>query len=116
MKYPRMLTTLLTTSLLISAWPVITLAQERNEDSSYLIEEIVVTARRREENLRDVPGTVTALTAATLESAGVRRASDFIALTPGRFEFLLELQNFIHLLLVEVSPVDTYLADGLVLH
>ncbi len=47
------------------------------------IEEIVVTARRREESLSDVPGTVTAFTRSVLESAGVQRASDFIAMTPG---------------------------------
>jgi iron complex outermembrane receptor protein len=51
--------------------------------SGPLIEEIIVTVRRREESLRDVPGTVTALSAETLQSAGVERASDFIALTPG---------------------------------
>jgi len=47
------------------------------------IEEIIVTARRRSESLRDVPGTVTALTTTVLEGAGVQRAADFIALTPG---------------------------------
>ena len=50
---------------------------------SSVVEEIVVTARRREESLQDVPGTVTALSAETLERAGVQRAADFIALTPG---------------------------------
>ena len=47
------------------------------------IEEIIVTARRRSERLQDVPGSVTVLTASVLESAGVRRAAHFIALTPG---------------------------------
>jgi len=47
------------------------------------IEEIVVTARRREEKLQDVPGTVTALTEVNLLDAGVERAADFIAMTPG---------------------------------
>lgn len=47
------------------------------------LEEIVVTARQREESLRDVPVTVTALTEAELARAGVERAEDFIALTPG---------------------------------
>ena len=42
-----------------------------------------MTARRRTESLRDVPGTVTALTSDVLEGAGVRRAEGFIALTPG---------------------------------
>jgi len=58
-------------------------AQERRADDQFSLEEIVVTARRRSESLRDVPGTVTALTEGVLEGAGVRRAEDFIALTPG---------------------------------
>ena len=53
------------------------------EEESFVFEEITVTARRRAESLSDVPGTVTALTQSTLESAGVERAEDFIALTPG---------------------------------
>ena len=47
------------------------------------IEEIIVTARRREESLSDVPGTVTAFTQSVLESAGVQRAEDFLSMTPG---------------------------------
>jgi iron complex outermembrane receptor protein len=58
-------------------------AQQEQDNSQFQLEEIIVTARRRSESLRDVPGTVTALTAGVLESAGVRRAEDFIALTPG---------------------------------
>ncbi len=55
-----------------------------NEAEGFMvIEEIIVTARRREESLREVPGSVTALTEATLKSAGVERAHDFILLTPG---------------------------------
>lgn len=59
------------------------LAQSSGVSSGPLIEEIIVTVRRREESLRDVPGTVTALSSETLQRAGVERASDFIALTPG---------------------------------
>lgn len=47
------------------------------------VEEIVVTARQRSESLRDVPASVSALGQATLEAAGVDRAADFVALTPG---------------------------------
>lgn len=52
-------------------------------DRGFSIEEVIVTARRRSESLQDVPGTVTALTSSTLETAGVSRAEDFIAMTPG---------------------------------
>jgi len=47
------------------------------------LEEIVVTARQRAELLTDVPATVTAFTAADIQSAGIERPEDFIALTPG---------------------------------
>lgn len=47
------------------------------------VEEIVVTARQRSESLRDVPASVSALGQATLDAAGVDRAADFVALTPG---------------------------------
>lgn len=46
-------------------------------------DEIIVTARRKAENILDVPGSVTALTGATLKKAGVERVEDFIGLTPG---------------------------------
>jgi iron complex outermembrane receptor protein len=47
------------------------------------IEEIIVTARQRAESITDVPASITAITADTIEKAGVTRAHDFIALTPG---------------------------------
>jgi len=47
------------------------------------IEEIVVTARQREERIGDVPASITAFTAADIKSAGIERPQDFIALTPG---------------------------------
>jgi len=47
------------------------------------IEEIVVTARQREEKIGDVPASITAFTAADIRSAGIERPQDFIALTPG---------------------------------
>ncbi|MEM8936548.1 MAG: TonB-dependent receptor [Pseudomonadota bacterium] len=46
-------------------------------------DEIIVTARRKAENLQDVPGSITALTAETLAKSGVQRVEDFIGLTPG---------------------------------
>jgi iron complex outermembrane receptor protein len=57
--------------------------QSSEGNEAMVIEEITVTARRREESLREVPGTVTALTAEILASAGVQRAADFVRLTPG---------------------------------
>ena len=47
------------------------------------VEEVVVTARQRAENLKDVPAAVSVLTASTLAAAGVSRADNIVALTPG---------------------------------
>jgi iron complex outermembrane receptor protein len=47
-----------------------------------VLEEIVVTARKRSESLQDVPIAVTAFTSSQIQSAGIERPQDFIALTP----------------------------------
>lgn len=46
------------------------------------LEEVIVTARKREENLQNVPDALTAFTATTIENAGIYHISDFMALTP----------------------------------
>jgi len=45
--------------------------------------EIIVTARRQNERLIEVPASVAVLSAETLEKTGARTADDFVALTPG---------------------------------
>ena len=55
----------------------------RAEATSGQLEEVVVTARQREENIQDVPVTITAFTATEIRNAGIARPQDFIALTPG---------------------------------
>lgn len=47
-----------------------------------VIEEVVVTARKKAENLQEVPIAVTAFTESTISDAGIERPEDFIALTP----------------------------------
>ncbi|HEY8509065.1 MAG TPA: TonB-dependent receptor plug domain-containing protein, partial [Steroidobacteraceae bacterium] len=47
------------------------------------LEEVVITARQREERVLDVPATVQAFTATEIKAAGIERAGDFVALTPG---------------------------------
>src|SRR6187455_947719 len=51
--------------------------------SSGALEEIIVTARQREERIEDVPVTITAFTQTDIRNAGIERPQDFIALTPG---------------------------------
>jgi iron complex outermembrane recepter protein len=50
------------------------------------LEEITVTARRRAENLQNVPDTITAFSSQTIEDARIQKFSDFAAMTPN-FEF-----------------------------
>jgi iron complex outermembrane receptor protein len=47
------------------------------------IAEIIVTARQRAEKLLDVPVAIQAFSTADIKTAGIERAQDFIALTPG---------------------------------
>jgi iron complex outermembrane receptor protein len=68
----------------LTAQPVTVLAQDS-------LEEIIVTARRRAESFQDVPVTITAFSEAEIDSAGIERPSDFIALTPN--VTLVETQN-----------------------
>jgi iron complex outermembrane receptor protein len=63
--------------------PRVVAAQDSQANSQFTLEEIIVTARRRSESLRDVPGTVTVITSRVIEQAGIRRAEGFISLTPG---------------------------------
>jgi iron complex outermembrane receptor protein len=83
MKRSTIVFTFLASAGVLAFWSAPVFSQSNDDGDAFVIEEVIVTARRREESLRDVPGTVTALTAATLESAGVQRAEDFIKLVPG---------------------------------
>ncbi|HEY4444675.1 MAG TPA: TonB-dependent receptor [Steroidobacteraceae bacterium] len=49
-------------------------------DTDANIDEIVVTARKRSENLRDIPASITAISAATLEDAHVTQLDDLNSL------------------------------------
>ncbi len=52
------------------------------QSESLAIEEVVVTARKRTENLQDVPIAISAIGETTIERAGIERASDYIGLIP----------------------------------
>jgi iron complex outermembrane receptor protein len=49
------------------------------------LEEIVVTARKRDESLMEVPLAITAFTSETIEAAGLTSLAEVSALTPGLF-------------------------------
>jgi iron complex outermembrane receptor protein len=58
-------------------------AQTVGDDEVTSVEELVVTAQKREENLQNVPVVVTALSAQALQNAGVHDIKDMAILTPG---------------------------------
>src|SRR5262245_8360047 len=64
----------------LTGTPVVAQTPASNET----LEEVIgTTARQREEQLIDVPASITAITTETLEQAAVERAGDFVRLTPG---------------------------------
>ena len=82
MKLMHKLTVLsLTIAMLSFALPSSLYAQ----DGLLAIEEITVTARKRDESLADAPYTITALTSEQIELAGINQLSDVVGYTPGFF-------------------------------
>lgn len=57
------------------------LAQQTTEASEGGIADIVVTARQREENLQEIPDSITAFSASTIAERRLDRIDDFLALT-----------------------------------
>ncbi|MEO0423613.1 MAG: TonB-dependent receptor [Pseudomonadota bacterium] len=53
-----------------------------DDGKSATIDEVVVTARRRDETALEAPLAVTAFTAQMVRDAGIQRVEDFVALTP----------------------------------
>ena len=52
------------------------------QDEGMVLEEIIVTAQRREQSLQDVPVAVTAFTGDALEVANITEAAQYLSLTP----------------------------------
>jgi len=68
------------------ATPQIVFSQSNSTNSvkgSNVLEEVVVYARKRAENLQEVPVSITAFSSGDIESAGFRDVTDVAALTPG---------------------------------
>lgn len=53
------------------------------DGSDVMLQEIIVTASRRAERLRDAPSAITAITGANLETMGVQSFRDYASLVPG---------------------------------
>lgn len=70
------------TVLLISTTSLLPVATVTAQEGAGVIEEVVVTARKRDESLQEVPIAITAFTEAQIQRAGIERPADFIALIP----------------------------------
>lgn len=66
------------------AIPIVS-AQEAADDDALILEEIVVTSRKREERLLDAPLTITVLTAQDIEIKGIDNFADIVDFSPGFF-------------------------------
>lgn len=67
---------------LVSTLSVNAQAADAPKEMAAQLEEIIVTARMREESLQSVPVAVNAFSARQIEDAGIYRPGDFIALSP----------------------------------
>jgi iron complex outermembrane receptor protein len=52
------------------------------DEDGMVLEEILVTAQRREESMQDVPVSVSAFSGEDIEKAGIREATDYLMMTP----------------------------------
>ena len=85
MTMPRKLTRFigLTGGLVTASWGGHLYAAETSTDTGEVLEEIVVTAERRQTNLRDVPIAITVITGDALDEKAVRRLEDLQFAAPG---------------------------------
>lgn len=78
------ITTILTSLvsiLAIALLPPLAAAQT-GDNEGFVLEEIIVTATKREKNIQDVPIAISAITAQDIESAGLARVEDMTMLVP----------------------------------
>ncbi|HET7757867.1 MAG TPA: TonB-dependent receptor plug domain-containing protein, partial [Steroidobacteraceae bacterium] len=74
-----------------AAAPLWAQTQTQVQAAEPVLEEVVVTARKREETLINAPVTENAFTQQTIESAGIETPRDFVAMVPNMT--LVEVQN-----------------------
>jgi len=73
----RVITLLMSVSFVLPSY-----GQSTAKEVSVLMEEIVVTARKREESIQDTPIAVSAFSGASLEARGIERIDGIAAITP----------------------------------
>ena len=64
----------------------VSVANAQDEERLQL-EEITVTARKRDESIQDAPYTITALTSADIEVKGINELQDIVSFSPWLFLF-----------------------------
>jgi outer membrane receptor protein involved in Fe transport len=70
-------------SALIAAPAATAVAQDQSEQSeNRMLEEVTVTARKREESLQAIPQSIQAISAQTIEQAGLRGMDDYVRFIP----------------------------------
>jgi outer membrane receptor protein involved in Fe transport len=70
-------------SALIAAPAATAMAQDQSETSDeFMLEEVLVTARKRTENLQMIPQSIQAISAQTIEQAGLRSMDDYVRFIP----------------------------------
>ena len=70
-------------SALIAAPAASAVAQDQSDDAeNRMLEEVTVTARKREENLQMIPQSIQAISAQTIEQAGLRGMDDYVRFIP----------------------------------
>lgn len=85
-RFNRLLVLAIRTAILGSAIPAAPVAfAQQGDTATNTLEEIFVTARHREERLHDVPDSITAFGAETIEDAGITQVADFMKMTPNLF-------------------------------
>ena len=70
-------------AMLASTGAIASAAEEEAEDENRYIEEVIVTASKREVNLQDSSLAITAYTGEQLDSRGIREVTDIAAAIPG---------------------------------
>jgi iron complex outermembrane receptor protein len=88
-------------------------AQPAQEDA---LEEIVVTAQRRRENLQDVPITVTAIPASALSAVGVTNTADLVNVVPGMLVQTSAGYSLPHLRGVGVTAIGAGIENSVALY
>lgn len=79
----RKLLSSVTFAIAVTASGGVAYAEEARESDDFSLEEIVVTARKREEHIQDAPLSISAFTSNMIEAAGIRDIADVAKFTPG---------------------------------